>query len=239
MTDFTFLPQLHQGGQCLVKRRVFSVLMHIAEAAEKIGGPRWPVQLIQIDVIRLQAAQAAVHGCANVRTGQLRPIADVRHPVAGTCYFGSQNHPLARAARFQPAADVLLGQPLCFPLRRHRIHFGGIDKINALRQRIIHLLMRLRLRILLPPGHGPQAQLAHPQIAVAQAAFLNQVVHATPLCDSGCCCRRPPNLETLRHRTLADLNTIGTALQRSFQQQYKITVYKPAQADILQCMHSS
>ena len=53
--------------------------------------------------------------------------------------------------------DHRLGTTLRLGLRWNGIHFSRIEKIDALGQRIIHLLESLSLRILFTPGHRTEA----------------------------------------------------------------------------------
>src|SRR6185369_17218062 len=67
--------------------------------------------------------------------------------------------PLAR----QPAADDRLGVPLCAAVRRHGVHLGGIDEVDAVRDGVVELLVRLRFGVLLAPGHRAEANLGNRQ----------------------------------------------------------------------------
>lgn len=79
----------------------------------------------------------------------------------GTGDLGREHDPGALARILpKPGADVLLGAALRFRTWRHRIHLGGIDEIDALRQRIRDLLVRFGFRVLLAPGHGAQPDQA-------------------------------------------------------------------------------
>src|SRR4029077_17680301 len=59
----------------------------------------------------------------------------------------------------KPAAQKCLGAPLRGAVRRPRVHFRGIDEVDALGARVVELRVRLGLAVLLTPGHGTQTYL--------------------------------------------------------------------------------
>ncbi len=125
-----------------------------------------PVDLVEIDVVRLQPLQAGVEREADVLGIGTFAIADVVAARAGD--LGRENDVLALAGLFEPGADVFLGAPLCFRRdRRRRIKFGCIEEVDALLDGVIHLLVSVGFGVLCAPGHGAEADLRNGNISAA------------------------------------------------------------------------
>ena len=134
------------------------------------------MQLIQIDAVDLQAPQAAIQRRLQVFPVEARPaFTDVVNPaLAGACRLAGEDDLVAVAGLFQPVSDDLLGAPIGFRARRNGIEFRRVEEIHALRQRVIHLFEGLGPGVLLPPGHGTQADDADFDIGVAEFAILHE-----------------------------------------------------------------
>ena len=80
-TDGANLPsidQLFQSGKRLFQRGgVFLLRVGVAEFAKKVGVTIRPVQLVQIDIVRLQALKAGVDSLVEMVAAHLRAAANV------------------------------------------------------------------------------------------------------------------------------------------------------------------
>ncbi|MNS70324.1 hypothetical protein D3C72_1036660 [compost metagenome] len=154
----------------------------VVQLAEGGGGAVRPVQLIQVQVIRLQALQAGVQRFGQVLAVQEGlAVADVAGALgvahrAG--HLAGQHDVLAALAARQPGADIGFGQPLRFGLGRHGVHLGHVDQVDAARQRVVQLLMGFGLGILLTPGHGAQSNQADIQVGTAEFAGFQVLLRA-------------------------------------------------------------
>jgi len=126
------------------------------------------MNLEEVDVVGLQAPQAAVHRLLNLCAIDERPTAHPSEAPSGRCDLGRDDHVIALAVFLQPRPDDRFGASLRLRARRYRVHLGRIDEIDSSGQCIVELLMTLGFAVLLTPCHGPQAQLGHLQLARAQ-----------------------------------------------------------------------
>ncbi|MNI94392.1 hypothetical protein D3C73_1524900 [compost metagenome] len=74
----------------------------------------------------------------------------------------------------EPVADDALGGGIGLGAWRHRIHFGGVDKIDPAGFGQFDLGEGLGLVVLLAPGHGAQAQGADIEIGTAELAVFHR-----------------------------------------------------------------
>src|SRR5690606_18334892 len=117
------------------------------------------------DVVGLQTTQAAVEGFGDVLRVVLgRAAADVAGVVglalASDDLGGEDEVGAAGGVLFEPGADVGLGATLRLGARRHGIHLGDVDQVDAVRDRIIELLVGFGFGVLLAPGHGAESEEA-------------------------------------------------------------------------------
>ena len=133
-----------------------------------------PVDLVEVEIVRLQAPQAGID-CLLDRLPVDRPaIADMRTAAAGD--LACEHDVLALAGLLQPAADELFGTAVGLGAhRRGRVKLGGVEEIDPGLQRMIHLLMRLGLGVLRPPGHRSEADLRHGDVRAAQCIEFHEV----------------------------------------------------------------
>jgi hypothetical protein len=111
------------------------------------------VNLIQVDVVGLQAAEAVFQSAAHVITVDgKRTVAQPSEGAPLTCDLGRHNHAVAISTR-QPLADNRLGAALRFSASRHRVHLRGVDEIDAALERQVELLFGIGERVLLTEGH--------------------------------------------------------------------------------------
>ena len=167
MADLAGLHQLaHRAKGFLYRRRAAVVAGLEAKLAEVVGGARRPVDLVQVDVVGLEPGQRGIAGSQHAGAIELGPAAHVIHlPRPGD--LGRQHDVLPLAGLGEPGADDLFGAAVGFSLRRHRIHLGGVEEVDALAHRVIHLLVAFGLAVLLAPGHGAEADCGNLQIGTA------------------------------------------------------------------------
>jgi hypothetical protein len=155
-------------------RGVFVGHMGVAQLAKVVGGAVGPVQLVQVDVVGLQALQALVHGFEQVGLveGQAATpdVAGAQRLPCRAGGFGGQHDVLAAACVFQPRADVLLGAALGLGLRGHGVHLGRVHEVDAAVQGEVQLCMGLGFGVLFAPGHGAQGDHADVQAGAAKGA---------------------------------------------------------------------
>ncbi|MCY1174636.1 hypothetical protein D9M73_148450 [compost metagenome] len=142
--------------------------MLVAELAEEVGAALRPVQLVQVDVVGLQALEAGVHGFGDVLAVVAQVfVADVVDGVAGAGDLAGQDPVGAIAAAFEIIADVAFGGGVGFGLGWHRVHLGGVDEVDPGALGSLNLGEGVCLAVLLAPGHGSEAEGTHVQIGSA------------------------------------------------------------------------
>ena len=166
------IDQFLEGRQCLFQIGGLLVLVvGIAQATEEVGRTVRPVQLVEIDVVGVQACKACVDGLMKMGASQARSAADVLDTGAGS--LGGDDHVVAALAALEPGAYIALGQSLGFGLGWHRVHLGGVDEVDAEGHRAVELGMGLGLGVLLAEGHGSKAQATDVDAGVAKGTDLH------------------------------------------------------------------
>ena len=137
------------------------------------------VELIQIDMIELQTAQALFDATDDVIARTAAGVHPGRARFAK--HFGGNHHVFARNFQvLQRLAGDLLRAPF-------RIHIRGIDEINSGIQCTAHQLLGftlLQLTNLAPhaafsaEGHGAKAQFRHKQTGIAQFLITHKIILA-------------------------------------------------------------
>ena len=153
-------------------RRVLPARVIGPALAEMVGTAVRPVQLVEIDVVRPQSPEASCDRVAQAGGGDRCPLADPRPPGPGD--LRRKHHVAAPAGRREPAADAFFRPPLGF--RRGRVggvHLRRVEEIDALRESVVHLPMRLRLAVLVAPVHRAEADLAHLDAGAAELLELH------------------------------------------------------------------
>ena len=172
VADLAFGHQFAGDGQHLQhlrfdQRRVAGARVKGPDVAKVVMAAAWPVHLIKVDMVGLQAPQRRL-----CRLPQHRPVqrpAVAQRRIATAADLGGQHQPVAALSRGKPGADDFLGPPRSFGADRvHRIDLGGVPEVHPMIQRQIGLGMALGLGGLVAPGHGAEAQLGHHQIGSAQ-----------------------------------------------------------------------
>src|SRR5690606_35965069 len=112
----------------------------VAELAEEVGVPVRPVQLIEIDMLGLQALQAAFQRSGDVLAGEPGgAVTDVLHVAVRAGDLAGQ-HPLdAIATLAKVLADDALTGTLGFRPRRYRVHLRAVDEVAARVARTVDL----------------------------------------------------------------------------------------------------
>ena len=135
------------------------------------------MQLVEVDVIGLQALQTAVQCLFQILAVEVRHAAAhmrrLRQELGRSCGLGRQDHLLAVIALLEPSADDFFGGAIGFGARRHRIHLGSVDEIDPGGDGGIQLLVAFRFGVLLTPSHRAQADEADLNIGVAQWLVLH------------------------------------------------------------------
>mmetsp|Transcript_18842 Transcript_18842/g.49083 ORF Transcript_18842/g.49083 Transcript_18842/m.49083 type:complete len:323 (-) Transcript_18842:2-970(-) len=144
-----------------------------------------PVQLVQVKVVSLQAAQACLNSCSNVGPVHARARAWGKRIASPICSdkgsvswclpsnLGGQNDLIPAASGLHPVANVHFCTANCFWPRWHWIQFCCVNEVQALGQEVVHLCPGFLLRVLLAPGHCAQADLRHLQVGISQLDFGN------------------------------------------------------------------
>lgn len=168
MADLPRLDEAGQGGQGFPQRHSLALLLRLEVGLAEHGHVAIrPVQLVEVDIIRLQARERAVERQLQIAPAETElPGPDPVQRPPGTGRLGRQDDAVAGLA-LQPGAHVALGQPRRLGPRRDRVHLGGIDEVDALAQGMVQLGMRFGLAVLLAEGHGPQADRRDGQVAVS------------------------------------------------------------------------
>ena len=142
VAHLALMNQVVQGLQGLLNRRF------------RVGR----VDLIQVDIIRLQARETRLNRGADMLAREAPVVRSVTHrPPA----FGGQDDVLAPA--FEPFADNLLGTARGFDATAGRIHIRAIKEIHPVLECGIHNGEALGFFALTPEGHGPQADFRNIQ----------------------------------------------------------------------------
>ncbi|MNT09018.1 hypothetical protein D3C72_1437810 [compost metagenome] len=104
----------------------------VVELTEEVGRALRPMQLVEIEIIGVEAFQAGVQRGTDVFAIQRLLRADTAvSPAHRPGDFAGQHQFLTVAASLDPTADVLFGQPLGFRAGRYRVHLCGIDQVDA------------------------------------------------------------------------------------------------------------
>jgi len=128
------------------------------------------VDLIQVDVVGLQAAQAVLAGRDDVvRREVLAAVADPGGAARGAGDLGGQHQAFACARTAgEPVAEDALGGAVGLGTCGHRIHLGRVDEVDAAFERAVEDGKGGGLVDLFAEGHGAQADRGDVQVAAAQ-----------------------------------------------------------------------
>ena len=96
------------------------------------------------------------------------------HAARRAGHLGGQHELAARAGVLgEPVADDGFGGAEGFLARRHRVHLGRVDEVDAALQRAIEDGVGGGLVDLLAEGHGAEADRRDVQVALAELDFLH------------------------------------------------------------------
>lgn len=164
---YQFAHRLQDLGD--IGNRLFAILVEGVIApvlAEMEMAAVWPVDLIEVDVIGLQPLQAGINSCIDI--GGIRTLSAAQIFAARAGDLGGEHDILALAGLLEPGSDIFLRAALSFRShRRRRIHFRGVEEIDALMNGVVHLLMGFGFAVLRAPGHCAQANLRNGNIGAA------------------------------------------------------------------------
>src|SRR5258708_2658446 len=123
------------------------------------------MNLVQVDVVRLQTLEAAVQGLLyGFPADESGPAANPVESPALCRNFCSDDELFARLL-FEPAAEIGFGAALGLRPRGYGIHLRRIDEIDAAGDGIVELLVSIALAVLLSPRHGTEADIRHAEVA--------------------------------------------------------------------------
>jgi hypothetical protein len=134
-----------------------------------------PVDLVEVDHIGLQPAQAAFARGNDVRGGHALVLAHPGHAAGRPRHLGGQHQLFAGAwILLEPVADDGFGRAAGLGLGRHRVHLRGVDEIHAALQRAAEDGMRIGFVDLFTEGHGAKADGGDVQVAGAELDCLHR-----------------------------------------------------------------
>ena len=126
----------------------------------------WPMQLIQIDIIRLQSLQTLIQSKFDTGWRKIIFVAHISKQRVWACNFGCQNHFVSFSRFFEPSSNDFLRRTIGFLPCWHRIHFCGIDKIDAFLESKIQLGMSFGFGILLSKSHRSETNFTNFYISI-------------------------------------------------------------------------
>ena len=162
--------QLGQGFELFVNRgdRLVFGRIEIGHAKDR-GMALGPVDLVEVDHIGLQAAQAAVAGGQDVLPGQARAFADPGHATGRARHLGRQHQFFAGTGVLsEPVANKGFGRATGVGRSRHGIHLGRVNEVDARFERTVQDGVRIGFTHLLAEGHGAQANRGHLQVGLTE-----------------------------------------------------------------------
>nr|GFD01496.1 hypothetical protein [Tanacetum cinerariifolium] len=110
VTDLARLDLFVQHLKHFQQRRERRVAVGVAQLAEEVGAAFRPMQLIQVQVVGLQAFQAGVDGGNDMVAVEFQlAVTNVVDAVAGACDLAGENPVGAVAVLFEPVTDDGLG----------------------------------------------------------------------------------------------------------------------------------
>mmetsp|Transcript_26107 Transcript_26107/g.52035 ORF Transcript_26107/g.52035 Transcript_26107/m.52035 type:complete len:372 (-) Transcript_26107:136-1251(-) len=184
--DFARPDQLLQGGQLFLEgHRPPLRLPLLGLGRQEVGRPEGaagvpvgPVDLQQIDVVDAEPRQRRVHRVQDLlaRHRRRRLRRAPRQPVDGAAagHLRGQDHVLALSV-LQEQAHRLVGPALRLRLRRHGIHFGRVQKVDAVVvEGAVEERHALLQGVLFSVRHRAHTDLGDDQLRVSQL----DVVHA-------------------------------------------------------------
>src|SRR3989338_64906 len=147
-----------QRIECLFDRHVVIAKIFYSTHSKKIRLACRPMHLIEIEVVGLKAIQTSLYRDTDVLS--VRAL----HVGPRTGNLAREYEVIAFPALQKPRADVFFSKSFFPQFGRNGIYLRRVDKVNALREGVVQLLMPLRLRILLPPVHRTEAYLRYFQL---------------------------------------------------------------------------
>ena len=179
--DFPRLHEFVQRGDGFGDGRQVGGVVEVVEAegAEVVDAAFRPVQLVEVEVVGVQAGERGVAGGVNLRTGEARAAAYVVLAVVaarGAGDFAGEDDVIAFAAFGEPAADVLFGAGVGLAAGWHGVHFGGVDEVHAVCGGVVELGVGFGFRVLFAEGHGAEADGADADVGVAERTVFHGIL---------------------------------------------------------------
>lgn len=176
MADLAGAHEVIECGEGFLERHSVVIVVTIAAAvrAKELNLPVRPVELIKIDVVRLQVAQGALDSSEDLISRQtaFRAVADPGHRRAASDLSGD-DHLTAVFARRKPAPDNAFGFALGLRFRRDGVKLGSIEEIDPAREAGVHLFHGVFFADLVAKHHCAEAQRGHVEISAAKTAFFH------------------------------------------------------------------
>ena len=155
------LARAYQPRQCVellmnrcLRRLLGRVVVQLAKHWHMAFGP---MDLVEIDHVGLQPAQAGLAGAHDVVRCQTLAFADPGHAARWAGHLARQHHALAYARPAgEPAPQNGLGGAIGFCTRRHGVHLGRVEKVHPTLQGAVEDGVGVGLIHLLAKGHGAQ-----------------------------------------------------------------------------------
>ncbi len=171
--DVPHLALAHQPAQrleLLVDRGLRALLRRVVvHRPERRHVALGPVDLVEVDHVGAQAPERAFARGQDVGPGQALAFADPGHAARGAGDLGGQHDALAQTrVGGQPVADDGFGGAERFLARRHRVHLGRVDEVDAALDRAREDGVGVTFGDLLAEGHGAEADGGDAQVAGAQ-----------------------------------------------------------------------
>ena len=174
------------------------------------------VDLVEIDIIGSEAAEAVIDGMHDVLARKPALVGIVAHRVE---HLGGDDHAVARGS------EILERAPQNFLAHAQRIHVGGIEKVDSQFQRALDKRPALRLLqnplapLLRAVGHRAQADARHLEPCRSKSGILHSLSITPANRDSGYTALVKPIF-----LGLALLLAAGAQPVRTPQQQYRSTI---------------
>jgi len=133
---------------------------------------------MNVDALDPETREARIHGLGDHAGRQIG--ASTAYPVAAARSGDLRHHDesVAPVPR-EPVPDERLGASLRRRVRRHRIHLGRVDDVDALRERVVELGVRLAFGVLLAEGHRAETHVGDLELGAGQLAVSHRIACPT------------------------------------------------------------
>mmetsp|Transcript_10387 Transcript_10387/g.34154 ORF Transcript_10387/g.34154 Transcript_10387/m.34154 type:complete len:688 (-) Transcript_10387:3-2066(-) len=175
VAHLALLDQLrHRLELVLERHRVVALQSHVVRGSpEQRHVTIWPVDLEQINIVRLEAGERFVDALKDVARPHARPLPAVPHPHQAIRVPRNlaREHDRVTLLVLEPRSDVPVRVAVRLRLGRHAVQLRRVDKVDTLLVNgVVELLVRLSLSVLLAPRHRTQAAFSHDEIRVPETS---------------------------------------------------------------------